>query len=76
MTLVLIEVPNEAAVEILRQNKDIQVVGIVTKPGDAAPAELPTAGPPRKWAGALSTTDADSLRAHLEQVRSEWERDL
>jgi len=61
MTLVLVEVPNEAAVEQLRQQKDVHIVGIITKPADepALPATQPT---PRKWAGALaaiSTTSAE-----------------
>ena len=74
MTLVLVEVPDEAAVELLRQQKNVHVVGIIAQPTLAdspAPAE---ARPKRKWAGSLSDAAADSLRAHTEQVRSEWER--
>ena len=74
MTLVLVEVPNEAAVELLRQQKNVHVVGIIAQQPLAdslAPAE---ARPKRKWAGSLSDAAAASLRAHTEQVRSEWER--
>ena len=74
MTLVLVEVPDEAAVEMLRQQKNIHVVGIIAQPAQAnAPAQA-GARPKRKWAGSLSDVAADSLRAHTEQVRSEWER--
>ena len=76
MTLVLIEVPNEATVEILRKKKDIQVVGIVTKPRDAALAAPPAAGPPRKWAGALAGADAEAWDRHLQEIRNEWNRDI
>ena len=79
MTLVLIEVPNEAAVEELRQQKNVHVVGIVTQPtAEASP--LPAVSPaPRKWAGALAaiaTTSAEEWDKHLEEIRNEWERDI
>ena len=73
MTLVLVEVANEAAVEMLRQQHGLRVVGVVAEPAaDKARPEQPV---PRKWAGSLTSADADSLRAHVEQVRNEWERD-
>ncbi len=74
MVIVLVEVPDEATVEVLRQQKNVHVVGIIAQPvlaDSPAPAE---ARPKRKWAGSLSDAAADSLRAHTERVRSEWER--
>ena len=79
MTLVLVEVPDEAAVEVLRQQKNVHVVGIITQPAAEVPP-LPAASPaPRKWAGALaaiSTTSAEEWDRHLEEIRNEWERDI
>lgn len=72
MTLVLVEVADEAAVQRLRL-QGVRVVGIVAEP--AAVEVQPEQPVPRKWAGALSSADADSLRAHAEQIRDEWERD-
>ena len=74
MTLVLIEVPDEAAVEMLRKQKDVHVVGIIAQPALADAPAPAGARPKRKWAGSLSDAAAASLRAHTEQVRSEWER--
>jgi hypothetical protein len=73
MTLVLVEVAEEA-LERLTQNADVRVVGILTKPELAIPAAPAAAA--RKWAGSLSDSDATSLHAHVEQLRSEWERDI
>ena len=73
MTLVLVEVADEAAVQRLRL-QGVRVVGIVAEP--AVVETQPEQPAPRKWAGALSGADADSLRAHAEQIRDEWERDM
>ena len=74
MTLILVEVPDELTVEMLRQQKNVHIVGIIAQPvlTDLSPAA--EVRPKRKWAGSLSDAAADSLRAHTEQVRSEWER--
>lgn len=75
MTLVLVEVPNEAAVELLRQQKDVHVLGIITKPvGDASPPAVRPA--PRKWAGSIPATSAEAWDKHLLEIRGEWERDI
>lgn len=82
MTLVLVEVANEAAVQTLRLQQGVRVVGIIADPAAGAyeavkhlPLAQAAQSTPRKWAGALASADADSLRAHAEQVRNEWERD-
>ena len=74
MTLVLVEVLDEAAVAALRQQRGVNIVGIITQPKLADSPVPSDARPNRKWAGSLSDAAADSLRAHTEQVRSEWER--
>jgi len=77
MTLVLIEVPDEAAVQVLSRQKGVRVVQIIAAgqrtvevPAVEA-AQIPVKS---KWAGTLSDADADSLRTHTEQIRAEWER--
>ena len=75
MTLVLVEVPDEAAVELLRQQKNVYVVGIVTQP--AADVSLPVVRPAsRKWAGSIPATSAEAWDKHLHEIRGEWERDI
>ena len=79
MPLVLIEVPDEAAVELLRHQKNVHVVGIVTNPAAEAVPPAAVAPAPRKWAGALaaiSTTSAEEWDKHLHEIRNEWERDI
>lgn len=76
MTLVLVEVPDEAAVEALRRQHGVRVVGVVAA---AAEAPVPPAVPPRKWAGALAaiaTTSGEEWDKHLHDIRNEWEREL
>lgn len=75
MTLVLVEVPDEAAVEALRRQHGLRVVGVVA----AAEVPVPPAVQPRKWAGALaaiSTTSAEEWDTHVREIRNEWERDM
>jgi hypothetical protein len=77
MTLVLVEVANEAAVEMLRTQKDVRIVGVVAEPAaTTTPAEQPA---PRKWAGALaaiSPTSGEEWDKYLHDIRNEWERDI
>ena len=70
--MLLVEVPNEAAVEALRRQPGLRVVGVVTPPAEAEPLAPPPT--PRRWAGSLSDESANSLRAHTEELRTEWER--
>ena len=73
MTLVLVEVPNEAAVQALQQQPNVRVVGVV-----AAPAVIhndPTAAP-RQWAGTIPASSAEAWDEHLLKIREEWERDI
>ena len=73
MTPILIEPLSEKAYELLRQLEALQILRVITS--DSEPV-VASAAPPRKWAGALAGADADSLRAHAEQIRNEWERDI
>ncbi|WBA42417.1 hypothetical protein [Hymenobacter canadensis] len=76
MTLVLVEVSDDAAVEALRRQQGVRVVGVVAATAEAA---LPPVAPPRKWAGglaAISTTPAEEWDKHLHEIRNEWERDI
>ena len=70
MTLVLVEVPNEAAVELLRQQPTVQIVGILTPP--AAVRKPSIAG----LVGSLSDETAQRMRTETAQMRNEWERDF
>ena len=75
MPLLLIEVPDEAAVELLRHQKDVHVVGIITKPvGEASPPVVRPAS--RKWAGSIPATSAEAWDKHLLEIRGEWERNI
>ena len=74
MTLVLVEVANEAAVNALRHQQGVRVVGVVAE--STTPPTEPEQTAPRKWGGALAEADAASLLAHAEQIRNEWERDM
>ena len=74
MTPILIEPLSEKAYELLRQLEALHILRVVTS--DSEPVVASPVTPPRKWAGALAGADADSLRAHAEQIRNEWERDI
>ena len=76
MPLVLIEVPDEAAVELLRHQKNVHVVGIVTQPAVEALPPAAVASAPRKWAGSIPATSAEAWDKHLQEIRGEWERDI
>jgi len=70
MPLVLVEVPNEAAVEMLRQQPEVQIVGILTPP---TPVRKPSiAG----LVGSLSDETAQRMRTETAQMRNEWEREF
>ena len=70
MPLVLVEVPDEAAVEMLRHQKNVQIVGILTPP---APVGKPSiAG----LVGSLSDETAQRMRTETTQLRNEWEREF
>ena len=68
--LVLVEVPDEAALKLLRQQPTVQIVGILTPP---APVPKPSiAG----LVGSLSDETAQRMRTETTQMRNEWERDF
>lgn len=71
MSPILIEPLSEKAYELLRQLEALKVIRILTPESAADNASEQ----PRKWSGALANADADSLDAHVEQIRNEWERD-
>lgn len=72
MTLVLVEVPDEATVELLRQQPRGQVVGILAPPA-AVPVSRPSiAG----LVGSLSDETARQMRTETAQLRNEWEREF
>lgn len=76
MTLVLVEVADEAAMQRLRQ-QGVRVVGVLTEPLAIEPKHEQPA--PRKWGGALaaiSTTSAEEWDKYLHDIRNEWERDI
>lgn len=68
MTLVLIEVPNEAAVERLRQQPDVRVVGVVSPPGAVHKPSIAS------LVGSLSDETAEQMRLETSKLRNEWER--
>ena len=74
MTPVLVEPLSEQAYELLRQLEALHILRVV--PAEAPAITTVAALPPRKWAGCLSDDAANSLHAHVEQLRSEWERDI
>ena len=76
MTLLLLEVPDETAIEVLQQYQGFRVVGIVSQP--ATPTGEVAVPPPvkRKWAGSIPATSAAAWDKHLQEIRNEWERDI
>lgn len=69
MTLVLVEVPDEAAMELLRQQPRLQIVKLMPP---LAPRHKPSiAG----LIGSLSDETAERMRAKTTQMRGEWERE-
>lgn len=70
MTLVVVEVPDEAAVEELRRNPNLRIVRIV----EEVPAAPLTPGKPRSWAGLLPKQTGEQMLQELAEIRSEWER--
>ena len=82
MTLVLIEVPDEAAALALGQQENVRVVQIVA-PGQAqlslppSRVEIKAEKPPkRKWAGCIPAASGVAWDKHLQEIRSEWERGI
>ena len=84
MTLVLIEVPDEAAVQVLSRQKGVRVVQIIAAGQrmvevPALATEASETLPKRTWAGSLatvSTTTAEEWDTYLREIRNEWERDI
>ena len=73
MTLVLVEVPNEAAVAALGQQPGVRVVGVVA---EAAPT--PQAGAKSSVAdliGSLSPEAGARMLRDTTNLRDEWERE-
>ncbi|MET4108126.1 hypothetical protein [Hymenobacter sp. UYP22] len=73
MTLVLVEVADEAAMQRLRQ-QGVRVVGVLTEPLAVETTPVPAA--PRKWTGSIPATSAEAWDKHLHEIRGEWERDM
>lgn len=79
MTLVLVEVADEAAMQRLHL-QGVRVVGVLTQPpsGSVAPA-IPAAQPRPSIAnlvGSLSDESAERMRTETTQMRNEWGRDF
>ncbi|WP_460578276.1 hypothetical protein [Hymenobacter coalescens] len=82
MTLVLVEVPDKAAVEILRLQKNVRVVGIIEQSGDAYEGvrKPPLAQPSPKPSvasliGSISPESAKRMLQQNAELRDEWERE-
>ena len=70
MAPVLIEPLSEKAYELLQQLEALNILRVV-KPAAEAPVPAP-----RKWAGSIPATSAESWDKHLQEIRGEWERDI
>lgn len=80
MTLVLVEVENVAAVQLLRL-QGVRVVGILEDASDSAVPAVAVAQPMPKPSiagliGTLSDESAERMRTETTQIRSEWEREF
>ena len=73
MTLVLVEVADEAAMQRLRL-QSVRVVGVVAEP--AAVEIQPEQPAPRKWAGSIPAASAEAWDKHVQEIRGEWDRDM
>ena len=75
MTLVLVEVPNEAAVAALGQQPGVRVVGVVAEAA-AAPATQASAKPSvAGLIGSLSLEAGERMLRDTTNLRDEWERE-
>ena len=68
MAPILIEPLSEKAYELLQQLEALNILRVIR------PATETVA--PRKWAGSLPATSAKAWDEHLQEIRSEWERDI
>ena len=74
MSPILVEPLSEQAYELLRQLEALHILRVVP-----ATEEPLVATVPRKWAGALAAiapASAEAWDKHLQEIRSEWERDI
>ncbi len=71
MPIMVINAPDDVAVESVRHLPRIEVLAVVN-----APAALPEnlSATPRKWAGSIPAASAEAWDAHLQKIRGEWER--
>ena len=71
MPIMVINAPDDVAVEAVRHLARIEVLAVVNTPAVPPVAATPA---PRKWAGSIPATSAEAWDAHLQQMRGEWER--
>jgi hypothetical protein len=73
MPLMLINAPDEVAVEAVRHLASIQVLAVVSS---QAPAASPEAKPekPRNWAGLLPKETGERMLKEVANLREEWEQ--
>ena len=71
MTLVLVEVPNEAAIEALRRQPDVRVVGVV----EPTVAQTPAGSSVASLIGSISPEAGKRMLRDTAKLRDEWERE-
>jgi len=70
MAPILIEPLSEKAYELLQQLEALNILRVIRTEASANPSA------PRKWAGSIPATSAEAWDKHLQEIRSEWERDI
>lgn len=69
MQTITVELLHDDALALLRQLEQLQILRLVTTEGQTPPP------PSRRWAGSISKETASKMLRHIEQDRSQWERD-
>ncbi|NCX95845.1 MAG: hypothetical protein EBX41_05450 [Chitinophagia bacterium] len=66
----LIQVNNAKAIGLLRELEQLDLIKVLDNPTTPSPQLLK---PSQKYRGILSKEEAESLRSHINKVRSEWD---
>jgi hypothetical protein len=69
MQVITVELLNDQALALLKQLEKLKIIRLVK-------SKKPIETPKRQWAGSLSKETAEMMLQHVEESRSEWERNI
>ncbi len=70
MQIITVELINDNALTLLQQLEQLNILRLVNTKNQTVKQ------PKRRWAGSISQETASKMLKHLEQSRSEWERNI